>query len=426
LYKGRRRSHRFTILGDTAFEYDCILEREPESNVISLLIEGAEHFDFYRQPEFVKEPFLKGSYAVYKKETLIGEGTGKLCHIHRPQIIDARGRRCWGDLHITENMLHITIPEKWLSGAKYPVIVDPTIGTTTVGSQYLVEFDPPDDPWIDLIIDCMVAVNRFSVPETVNGTCTAYVYTNEDMGEDAGGRGVVYSDNGNTPYARLSAQEDFINLKIGGGNPKGWRTGAFKSSGSIAAGSSIWFGVAASYFWFPRFDYGFRSVMCEWDPRGAVPDVFGSRAYEENYKFSMYFNYTSAQHYIRTITQGAGLSDSLKRSGDYTRCLPETAGVHSHVTRYQSFLLKVRETLLGYDRVSTAVLFARFVNETIINTDVFRRIAAYMRGLSDTAGTEGKAKSGWVFSAVISDNVYAAGSVFRGLLLCGIIFWGGF
>ena len=27
VYKGRRRSHRFTILGDKAFEYDCILER---------------------------------------------------------------------------------------------------------------------------------------------------------------------------------------------------------------------------------------------------------------------------------------------------------------------------------------------------------------------------------------------------------------
>jgi hypothetical protein len=45
LYKGRRRSHRFTILCDTAFEYDCILEREPESNVISLRMEGAENFD---------------------------------------------------------------------------------------------------------------------------------------------------------------------------------------------------------------------------------------------------------------------------------------------------------------------------------------------------------------------------------------------
>ena len=127
VYKGRRRSHRFTILGDSSFEYDCILEREPETNVITLLLEGAERYDFFRQPDFVPDPFLKGSYAVYKKETLIGEGTGKLCHIHRPEIIDARGRRCWGELSIIGNRLHITIPENWLNEAKYPVIVDPTI-----------------------------------------------------------------------------------------------------------------------------------------------------------------------------------------------------------------------------------------------------------------------------------------------------------
>jgi hypothetical protein len=48
LYKGRRRSHRFTILGDGAFEYDIVLLREPGSNVISLLMYGAECFDFFR------------------------------------------------------------------------------------------------------------------------------------------------------------------------------------------------------------------------------------------------------------------------------------------------------------------------------------------------------------------------------------------
>ena len=135
VYKGRRRSHRFTILGDGAFEYDCILEREPESNVILLFMEGAENFDFLCQPDFVRDPFLKGSYAVYKRETLLGEGTGKLCHIHRPEIIDARGRRCWGDLSVAGNCLCITVPENWLSEAAYPVVVDPTIGTTTIGAQ---------------------------------------------------------------------------------------------------------------------------------------------------------------------------------------------------------------------------------------------------------------------------------------------------
>ena len=48
LYKGRRRSHRFTILGDNAFEYDCILEKPPDTNIITLCMEGAGNFDFFR------------------------------------------------------------------------------------------------------------------------------------------------------------------------------------------------------------------------------------------------------------------------------------------------------------------------------------------------------------------------------------------
>jgi hypothetical protein len=175
VYRGRKRSHRFTILGDTAFEYDCILEREPESNVITLLMEGAEFFDFFRQPDFVKDPFLKGSYAVYKKETLAGEGTGKLCHIHRPLIIDANGRKVFGDLSVAGNTLCITIPEVWLSGAKYPVVVDPTIGTAAIGTAAIGSqnkwYDPDNEETASLMFELSIPVNRFLVSETVNGTC---------------------------------------------------------------------------------------------------------------------------------------------------------------------------------------------------------------------------------------------------------------
>jgi hypothetical protein len=213
VYKGRRRSHRFTILGDTSFEYDCILNKEPETNDITFLIEGAEYFDFFKQPDFVPDPFLKGSYAVYKKETLLGEGTGKLCHIHRPEIIDARGRRCWGDLSIAGNELHITIPEQWLSEAAYPVIVDPVVGTTTVGSQNRWVQEAGEPP-VELMFELSIPVNRFLVPETIQNDClcTAFVYVNADDWE-AGGRPVIYSDNNNTPLARRSKDEDFINMK---------------------------------------------------------------------------------------------------------------------------------------------------------------------------------------------------------------------
>jgi hypothetical protein len=300
MYRGRKRSHRFTILGDTSFEYDCILNREPESNVITLLMEGAERFDFFRQPDFIKDPFLKGSYAVYKKETLVGEGTGKLCHIHRPLIIDAQGRKVFGDLSVTGNKLCITIPETWLSEAKYPVVVDPTIGTTTVGSQNKWVQEEGEDP-VSLMFELCIPVNRFLVPETINGTCTAYAYTNEDDSE-AGGRPVIYSDNGNKPLARKSRQEGLIDLRVTGSKPKGWRSTAFSSNGSITSGSYIWFGVFAEYYWFPRFDYGARCYTDWWWDYGIddaiIPDEYPlyNANYYEDIKLSMYFTYTSAQN----------------------------------------------------------------------------------------------------------------------------------
>jgi hypothetical protein len=212
VYKGRRRSHRFKILGNSAFEYDCILEREPESNAVPLRMEGAETFDFFRQPDFLENPLLAGSCAVYKKETLAGEGTGKLCHIHRPEIIDALGRRCWGELSLSGEELRITIPEKWLSGAAYPVVVDPTIGTATVGSQIKIantKWDYDNYVWLE---DCQMGLNKFTDGEGGGGLCTAYVYAFYDT--TAGQEDVyhitpaLYSDENNTPHERKSRDEN--------------------------------------------------------------------------------------------------------------------------------------------------------------------------------------------------------------------------
>jgi hypothetical protein len=82
-YAGDRESHRFTILDNEHFEYDIILNREPESNRLYVVIEGWERFDFFRQPDDIGPDILRGSYAVYKKEGVINApayhvGTGKL------------------------------------------------------------------------------------------------------------------------------------------------------------------------------------------------------------------------------------------------------------------------------------------------------------------------------------------------------------
>jgi hypothetical protein len=481
IYKGRRRSHRFTILGDTAFEYDCILEREPETNVIILLMEGAEKFDFLRQPDFVKVPFLKGSYAVYKKETLVGEGTGKLCHIHRPEIIDSRGRRCWGDLSVIGNELRITIPEAWLCEAKYPVIVDPTIGTTTVGSQYLWDNHDPGEPLVPLMFEGSIPVNRFLVSETINGTCTAYVYTNDDE-DAAGGRPVLYSDSGNTPQIRKSTQEGLLDLRVTGSKPKGWRNTTFLSNGSIASGSYIWLGVFVDFYWFPRFDYGARCYTDWWwdyDVETAIPNEYPlySANYYEDFKLSMYFTYTSAQNYVRTLTQGITLTDNRKLTGTYKRnttqtvrgstalsrlavfprqCLEtayntavlkalptlirsvfeqvraitdmnksrgltrncsETIRAGSETKRSQGFYRGTQDGVKGTDVTSFPVLFLRSLPEAVRLADNKTQWAAYIRGLRIEAASMAETRHGGEYYRKQTETVQAAGMPSRSLLI---------
>jgi hypothetical protein len=419
LYKGRRRSHRFTILGDNSFECDCILLREPESNTISLRMEGAENFDFFRQPDFLNEPLLAGSYAVYKKDTLLGEGTGKLCHIHRPEIIDARGRRCWGDLSIIGNELRITIPGKWLGEAAYPVIVDPTVGTTTVGSQYKWDADPPE-PWVQLMFEGSIPVNRFLVPEAINGLCTAYMYSYVDNYDEAGGRPVLYSDNGNSPLTRKSMNEGFADLTVKSGKPAGWRSASFSSNGAISSGSYIWFGVFADFFWEPRFDYGAKCYIGDWyDIGNSIPNTYPlyNVNWFSDFKLSMYFTYTSAQNYLRTLTQGVTLTDSRKVKADYKRGLSQTAGVNSLLGRYKTFFLKLHEMAKNADKITSPVLILRSLQETVKMTDTISHLGAFYRGLSDIAEVDGEVKIGWILLAKIVDSVHAVSSVFRGLTL---------
>ncbi|AEF81454.1 hypothetical protein [Leadbettera azotonutricia] len=365
LYRGRKRSHRFTILGGDRFEYDCILNKEPESNTVCLIMDGAENYDFFRQPDFVRDPFLKGSYAVYKKETLIGEGTGKLGHIHRPKIIDNRGRWVWGDLSIAGDRLCITIPETWLAEAAYPVIVDPVIGTNTIGSQYLWDNDPPE-PMIPLMNEIAMPVNRFLVNETINGTCTAkfYVYSSEEP--ESGGYPVLYSDNSNKPLTRKSKGESYIDLQVKSGKPAGWRSGTFQSNGSIASGSYIWFGLAAVYFWYTRFDYGLKSFHDDWDCE-TIPNTYPiyNANYYQNFKMSMYFEYTSAQNYTRMLTQGVKLTDTRKLTANYKKTLTMNGQNGTALGHGSSYLRKHTAQVKGTDTTPWLRGMYRSITETL-------------------------------------------------------------
>jgi len=405
LYKGRKKSHRFTILGDTSFEYDCILLKEPESNIITLRMEGAENFDFFRQPDFIREPFLKGSYAVYKKDILVGEGTGKLCHIHRPELIDARGRRCWGELAIVGNKLHIIIPEKWLADAKYPVVVDPTVGTTTIGSQTEYYY-ANDDYWYDALLELDIVVNRYLLNDTLNGTATAYVYT-YDIDSEGDCVPLLYSDNSNVPLTRRSINEGVIDIEVTRNKPAGWRQANFSTNTSIAAGNYIWLGIYAFFFYF-RFDYankayytGYNYVPQSFPNTFPVPNV--NDYY--NHKVSLYFTFTVSQNYVRTLTQGVKLTDTRRLTGNYYRKSTQTVNINSFLKIFETFYRKCIMTVYNTMNLNRLPVFIRNVTENINVTMDFFQSLLFARKCNDDVNAN--SQNGRIFNVIriIHDNL---------------------
>jgi hypothetical protein len=136
---------------DGGFEIEVYLRERPASNDFRFDIEGAEELDFFYQPELTPEEIeagavrpenVVGSYAVFHKTKAnhrVGDtnyATGKAYHIYRPKAFAADGSEVWAELAYADGVLTVTVPEKWLESAVYPVRVDPTFGNTTVGASF--------------------------------------------------------------------------------------------------------------------------------------------------------------------------------------------------------------------------------------------------------------------------------------------------
>jgi hypothetical protein len=434
VYKGRRRSHRFTILGDTSFEYDCILKKEPESNVISLRMEGAENFDFFRQPDFVEEPFLKGSYAVYKKNTMVGEGTGKLCHIHRPEIIDARGRRCWGELSVVGNELRITIPEQWLGEAKYPVVVDPTLGTTTVGRQ-ITGNDPNnpayDRPWLDN----EYALNIWDVSQNGSGICTAYIYCCNDQ-TDSYAMPILYTSVNSKPYMKKSQNENYVDVNVTPGNANyqaGWRNNTFSLNSNLKKGDQVWFGFYSSWFT-SQFDYG-TACYKGWFDYTLYPEYDGEPTPYINLapgqtfntlKWSWYFTYTNGTSYVRTLTQGVTLSDNRILTGNYNRITEQTVQADATPIRNLTIFKGIQEILSSSELSNVSFLHLRNIHEELNNKDTVNHLRNIVLGLYETAGTESETRTGFFHFRAICETAQIITDLFRGMVIFARIVTGVF
>jgi len=128
-------------------EFEIIIDKKPESNIIPLSME-AKNVEFLYQRFLTDEErkqqgihrlkCIEGSYAVYHKSKKDGKyGTGKVGHIYRPVAIDDNGVREYCDLNIDGSNLNIIIPEEFYHNCTYPLRVDPTFGHTGIGQSVI-------------------------------------------------------------------------------------------------------------------------------------------------------------------------------------------------------------------------------------------------------------------------------------------------
>jgi len=142
------------------FEYEVILHSRPSSNRINLPIRRSPNVRFWYQGTLQEDSDAQvaaggppldlanherpinvvSSYAVYTDRTHNRFRTGKLCHIYRPEAVDALGNRTWcrfGPDADSTNVLQIIVPPAFLASATYPITIDPTFGYNSPGASIL-------------------------------------------------------------------------------------------------------------------------------------------------------------------------------------------------------------------------------------------------------------------------------------------------
>jgi hypothetical protein len=334
-YAEPEQEHLIRRLDSDRFEYDVILLSEPETNRIRIDLSFPDGLEFYRQPsrEMVEKIHFRcpnnviDSYAVYWKERNGVYKTGKFCHIYRPLIKDARGRSVWGELDITGTTMTVTIPEWWLADAQYPVVVDPVIGTQTRGALNVIDWYNEGDP-TTFMLDCQMALNRFTAPQAIQGQCTSYIYSY--VIDDTNGQAVCFTNNGSAPYSRLSRNEQIVSLDR---SVATWVPSTFSLSRTIAAGETFWYGYNAKYGIKTYYDLGgtFRKMFT--DEYSVVPDVFSDYGDVWSIIMSMYFDYTTAQNYTRVIGAGMGAGGTATRKLSALRVCSGSTGVLAPLLR---------------------------------------------------------------------------------------------
>jgi hypothetical protein len=279
-------------------EYEYILKKKPLVNQFVLDLEFTDLVFFYQPPltqaeideGAIRPENVIGSYAVYhatKKHYEIGETNykaGKAFHIYRPKAIDDNGIEQWceynTDVQETAQLV-ITCPQSWLDTAKYPVIIDPTVGDTDGGASCDTQL---------YLFGTIYTLSDNAVVTAIDASVFENVAGSHDY------RGAIWDDNAGTPNNRL-ALGTAIQMNTGSCPNENYVTSPVASA-SVNA-QDIWIGGSHSE------NFPGNNISCNYDNgnngyeygAGAAyppPDPFPAGSARANRQYSVFATYTIA------------------------------------------------------------------------------------------------------------------------------------
>lgn len=273
-----------TIQLSDGYEINLILNKQPPTNVFEypLVIQNAV---FYYQPALTAAEIaagcsrpdnVVGSYAVYGTKSNNEYGTGKIMHIYRPKVFDAKGAWVWGALDYKNGVLSVTVDPVWLSKAVYPVTVDPTFGYSSQGASST-----------QIGLDCAQGTEYTTPAANMIGLdMRAYII---DGGAHHVKMGIWVDTNGG---ALIS---NGLTPSVSGSNG-GWVTATYSSQPTISASTTYVLGILCD-------DAGSAVTKIAYDSPGAISRTDSSNSYAApgnfnwdssgTLKLSIYVTYTT-------------------------------------------------------------------------------------------------------------------------------------
>lgn len=295
-------THRYYTKADNELEYEMVYASNPPDTKTELDFKLSSGLTAFYQPsideeiasgahtakglteaqyraKYFRPENVEQSYAIYLDKKHNQYRSGKFCHLYYPYFIQGakKVRAKSFTLDIANEKMVIEWPDGLIATAINPVILDPTLGYTSIGGS-----------WFDFYDDgnaCALAVTSAAGG---GDDVTHHAYLRNTFDPPGTVDSALYDDSGGSPDSRLTAAASNSSV-----SSAAWYTINVPDY-SMSGSTDYWIGaVVASGAVEMAYDATGGSVSCEWDASGSLPATWSEDDTNTD-SLSLYLTYTAA------------------------------------------------------------------------------------------------------------------------------------